>query len=305
MTNYSFIVDESESGVRIDNYLSGLFNELSRTKIQVFIKSNLVLINNKNCKPSQILHSDDEVTCEFDNTVESIIEPENIPLDIVYEDEYIAVINKSSGMLTHPTSHEKNGTLVNALLYKYKDNLSDINGSYRRGIVHRLDRNTSGLLIIAKTNAAHSEIARMIKERTVEKHYRTIVKGRLKEDILINEPIGRSRINPAKMCVTPDGKPSLTEVSIIELFDDASYLDVNLKTGRTHQIRVHLSYINHPVYNDTLYGFGKMKIKTEEQVLQSYKLKFVHPFNNKMIDLEIEPDEKINKVLTFLRNKNK
>ena len=136
----------------------------------------------------------------------------------------------------------------------------------------------------------------MIKDRTIEKHYRAIVKGLLTEDRIINEPIGRNKSQPNKMCVTPDGKPSLTEVHILKQFDDATYLDVNLKTGRTHQIRVHLSYINHPVYNDTLYGFGKMKIKTEEQVLQSYKLKFINPFNNQLIDIEIEPDEKINKV---------
>ena len=206
-------------------------------------------------------------------------------------------------MLTHPTSKEKTGTLVNALLYNYGENLSDINGEYRRGIVHRLDRNTSGLLVIAKNNDAHEKFANLMKDRFVEKHYRAIVKGRINNDLTIDEPIGRNKTQPNKMCVTQDGKPSLTEVSIIEQFDDATYLDVNLKTGRTHQIRVHLSHIGHPVFNDTLYGFGKMKIKTDEQVLQSYKIKFENPFNNKIIEVKIEPDEKIKKVLKYLKER--
>lgn len=302
MTNKLFIIDETEVGTRLDNYLASVYENISRTKIQNLIKSNLVTVNDKKVKPSLSLHAEDKIICDFDKIEHDKIQPENIDIEIVYEDDNIAIVNKPSGMLTHPTSKEKNNTLVNALLAKFKT-LSNINGEYRQGIIHRLDRNTSGLLIIAKNNDAHEKIAKMIKDRTIEKHYRAIVKGLLTEDRIINEPIGRNKSQPNKMCVTPDGKPSLTEVHILKQFDDATYLDVNLKTGRTHQIRVHLSYINHPVYNDTLYGFGKMKIKTEEQVLQSYKLKFINPFNNQLIDIEIEPDEKINKVLHFLENK--
>lgn len=302
MTNKIFIIDETETGTRLDNYLSSIFNNISRTKLQNLIKSGLVTVNNKTTKPALSLHADDKIICNFDEINNEKIMPENIDIKVLYEDNNIAIINKPSGMLTHPTSKEKNGTLVNALLAKFKT-LSNINGEFRQGIIHRLDRNTSGLLIIAKNNNAHEKIAQMIKDRTIEKHYRTIVKGIISEDITINEPIGRNKSQPNKMCVTPDGKPSLTEIHILKQFDDATYLDVNLKTGRTHQIRVHLSYINHPVYNDTLYGFGKMKIKTDEQVLQSYKLKFINPFDNKLIDIEIEPDEKINKVLKFLENK--
>jgi len=304
MTNYKFTADENDSDIRIDNYLSGLFDNLSRTKIQTLIKEKLVLVNGNICKPSYVVHADDEIHCQFDNIETQRIEPEAIPLDVIYEDENFSIINKPSGMLTHPTSKEKSGTLVNALIYKYGENLSDLNGSYRRGIVHRLDRNTSGLLIIAKNNIAHQKFADMIKSRQIEKHYRAIVKGVINENIIINEPIGRNKSQPNKMCVTPDGKPSLTEVNIIEQFDDATYLDINLKTGRTHQIRVHLSHINHPVYNDTLYGFGKMKIKTDEQVLQSYRLKFINPFNNNLVDVKIEPGEKIKKVLMYLTNKH-
>lgn len=303
MTKQIFKVDETEAGARVDNYLSALFDNYSRTKIQSLIKSSLVFINGKPCKPSQSINTDDEIVCDFDEAEDIKILPENIPLDIKYEDEYLAIVNKPSGMLTHPTSNEKTGTLVNALLYKYGDNLSDINGPFRRGIVHRLDRNTSGLLIIAKTNETHEKIADMIKQRLIEKHYRTIVKGRITQDMAIEEPIARSKSQPNKMCVSPDGKPSLTEISVLENFENETYLDVNLKTGRTHQIRVHLSHIGHPVYNDTMYGFGKMKIKTDEQVLQSYLLRFNHPFSDKIIDVKIEPDEKVNKILNYLRNK--
>ena len=303
MTKQIFKVDESESGMRVDNYLSALFENYSRTKIQSLIKSELVFINNKTCKPSQSVNTDDEIICDFDSVENIKILPENIPLDIRYEDDYIVIVNKPSGMLTHPTSAEKTNTLVNALLYRYGENLSDINGEYRRGIVHRLDRNTSGLLIVAKTNEAHEKFAEMIKERLIEKHYRTIVKGKVLQNQVINEPIARSKTQPNKMCVAKDGKPSLTEITILENFENETYLDVNLKTGRTHQIRVHLSHIGHPVYNDTMYGFGKMKIKTDEQVLQSYKLSFNHPFLDKIIEVEIEPDEKITKILNYLRNK--
>ncbi len=302
MSKKLFKVDETDAEIRIDAYLSGMFSDYSRTKLQDLIKSKKVFVNQKPCKPSLIVHIDDEIICDI-TELESSITAENIPLDIVWEDENYAIVNKPSGMLTHPTSKDKSGTLVNALLFKYGENLSNINGDYRRGIVHRLDRFTSGLLIIAKNNDAHEKIAEMIKNREIEKRYRTIVKGRITENLTINEPIGRSKTNPSKMCVTPDGKPSLTEISLIEQFDDATYLDVNLKTGRTHQIRVHLSNINHPVFNDTLYGFGKMKIKTDEQVLQAYKLTFIEPYTKKEICVEIEPDEKLTKVLYYLRQK--
>lgn len=298
-----FKVDETDAEIRLDTYLTGVYEDFSRTKIQEFIKSNQVFVNGKKCKSSQTIHLDDEIVCEFSETENKIL-PEDIPLDICYETDNFVIVNKPSGMLTHPTSKEKSGTLVNALLYRYGENLSDINGAYRRGIVHRLDRNTSGLLIVAKNNDIHSKIAEMIKSRNIEKRYRAIVKGRIEHDLVINEPIARSKSHPNKMCVSTDGKPSLTEVSIVELFDDATYLDVNLKTGRTHQIRVHLSHIGHPVFNDTLYGFGKVKIHTEEQVLQSYRLKFTSPVDKELVDVQIEPDEKINKVLNYLRQRS-
>lgn len=301
MTNFNkFIIDNSDADIRLDCYLSNLLENVSRTKIQNAIKSNLVFVNDKTCKPSHLIKTDDIVTIKDSAFNEIDIQPENIPLEIVYNSDDFAIVNKPSGMLTHPTSTQKTGTLVNALLYKFKNNLSNLNGNFRKGIVHRLDKNTSGLILVAKNNLAHEKLAQLIKDRNIEKRYRAIIKGFLPENITINEPIGRSKTNPTKMDVTPDGKPSLTEVYIIKQFKDATYIDVNLKTGRTHQIRVHLSHIGHPIFNDTLYGFGKQKIKTEEQVLQSYKLKFINPFNNELIDVKIEPDEKIKKILKYL-----
>lgn len=301
MSKEVFKIDETDSNIRIDSYLSDIYKEYSRSKIQELIKQAKVLVNGESCKPAYIVRVDDEIVCDTESLSVKIL-PEDIDLDIVYENEYFGIVNKPSGMLTHPTSKITTSTLVNALLYRYGNNLSDINGDYRKGIVHRLDKNTSGLLIFAKTNEAHEKLASMIKNREIEKHYLAVVRGRLENDIVISEPIGRSKTNPSKMCVTKDGKPSLSEVKIIKQFKDATYVDVNLKTGRTHQIRVHLSHIGHPVYNDTLYGFGKMKIKTDEQVLQAYKLKFNNPFNDEIIDIEIKPDEKIDKVLLYLTN---
>ena len=297
-------IDENDEGKRLDNFLTEITG-CSRSKIQAAVKNGLALVNSMQKKSSYNLKENDRVEFELSDEKDLCIEPENIPLDIVYEDENMLVVNKPSGMLTHPTSLEKKGTLVNALLFRYGENLSDINGEFRRGILHRLDRNTSGLLMIAKNNRAHEFLASQIKQHTVVKKYRAIVKGAYKKDEdKIELPIGRNPKQPQKMCVTTDGKDSLTLVKVLEHFgNDATYLELTLITGRTHQIRVHLSYKGHPVYNDSLYGAGQGKVKTEEQVLQSYHLEFTKPFSDEIICLEIEPDEKFQKVLNYYRNR--
>jgi 23S rRNA pseudouridine1911/1915/1917 synthase len=296
-------VDENDENKRLDSYLAEITPDFSRSKIQNFIKSGSIKINDTIKKPSYCLKEGDKIDFEISDTEILSIKPQNIPFDIVYEDENMLVVNKPSGMLTHPTTVEKENTLVNALLYKFGDNLSDINGEFRRGILHRLDRNTSGLLMIAKNNKAHEFLANQIKEHSIEKKYRAIVKGVIKEDEFeITEPIGRNPNQPHKMMVRKDGKPSQTILKVIERFKDATYVELTLITGRTHQIRVHMKHINHPVYNDTLYGAGKGKVKTEEQVLQSFYLRFTKPFGNEIIELAIEPDEKIQKVLKYLRS---
>lgn len=300
-------VDENDENTRLDNYLSGMFDNISRSKIQNFIKNGSILVNNCTKKPSYTLKQGDKIEFEKLENEELKIEPQNIPLEIIYEDENMLVVNKPSGMLTHPTSIERENTLVNALLYKYGDNLSDISGEFRRGIIHRLDRNTSGLLMIAKNNKAHEFLAQQIKDHTITKKYRAILKGNYNGDEdRIDLPIGRHPKQPHKMAIVPvkdGGKESITLLKVLERFKEATYVELTLITGRTHQIRVHMSHMRHPVYNDTLYGAGEGRVKTQEQVLQSYYLKFTKPFTNDIIELEIEPDEKINKVLTYYRNR--
>lgn len=296
-------VDENSEGKRLDSFLSEISESLSRSKVQALIKSGAVKINGSDKKPSYLLKENDNIEMSLPQAEEIKIEPENIPLEILYEDENMLVVNKPSGMLTHPTLQECSGTLVNALLYKYGNNLSDINGEFRRGIIHRLDRNTSGLLMVAKNNAAHEILAEEIKSHTIEKKYHAIVNGNYKEDYEeINLPIGRHPKITHKMAVVENGKESCTIVKVLERFKDATYLELTLITGRTHQIRVHLSHKKHPVYNDTLYG-GTGKVKTQEQVLQSFYLKFTKPFSDEIIELEIPPDEKIQKVLNYLNNR--
>ena len=296
------IIDELTDNIRIDAYLADYMQDFSRSKIQSEIKKGSVLVNSKTVKPSYSVKDGDEIVVEIPENVIKI-EPENIPLNIVWEDENMLVVNKPSGMLTHPTTIETTGTLVNALLYKYGENLSDVNGEFRRGILHRLDRNTSGLLMIAKNNKTHEYLVEKMKQGEMTKKYLTVVKGVIEEDeFTINKPIGRNPNQPHKMAIVENGKESISKIKVLERFKDATLLEMHLITGRTHQIRVHLSSIGHPVYNDTLYGFGKMKIKTDEQVLESYKLNFPHPFDGEIIALEIPMDEKLQKVVNFLRS---
>ena len=295
------IIDDLSEEKRIDSYLAEIMPDFSRSKIQSEIKKGNVLVNSKDTKPSYTIKDGDVIDVDIkESSLE--IEPENIPIEIIYEDENMLVVNKPSGMLSHPTSIETTGTLVNALLYKFGENLSDINGEFRRGILHRLDRNTSGLLMIAKNNKAHEYLVEQMKSGNVDKRYLAIVKGVIAEDeFIINKPIGRNPVHPHKMAINKDGKESISEIKVIERFKDATLIEVHLITGRTHQIRVHLSSVGHPVYNDTLYGFGKMKIKTEEQVLQSYRLSFPKPYSGEVLTFEIEKDEKIKKVLDCLK----
>ncbi len=296
------IIDDLTEEQRLDIYLASYMQDYSRSKLQSNIKNGNIRVNSNPVKPSYTIKTGDIIEVNI-NDATLKVEPENIPLEVLWENDEMAVINKPSGMLTHPTTTETTGTLVNALLFKYGNNLSDINGDFRRGIIHRLDRNTSGILLIAKNNKAHEFLVEKMKEKNITKKYLAIVKGVIDDnEFIINKPIGRNIKQPQKMAITYSGKESISKVKVLERYKDATFIEIELVTGRTHQIRVHMSSIGHPVYNDTLYGFGKMKIKTEEQVLQSYKITFPKPFTEEKLTFEIPQDEKISKVLNYLKS---
>lgn len=301
---YVFNVQNLDAKKRLDLFLfeQNLFS--SRTLIQNLIKKNQVYVNGIEQKTSYKVNQDDEIMVLLNDDCSFIIESENIPIDIVYEDNDILVVNKPKNMLTHPTTKETTGTLVNALLYKYSyEGLSDINGIMRPGIIHRLDRNTSGLLMIAKNNQAHEFLTKQIKEKSAIRKYLSIVKGNFEQsEGIIDFPIGRSIKNPEKMDVINTGKPSITKYNVIESFKGYSFIELTLFTGRTHQIRVHMQHIGHPVVNDSMYNKEKFKVKTIEQVLQAYKLQFATLNCSGIINLEIKWDEDIVKVLKYLRS---
>lgn len=299
-----YIIDSEDSDTRIDTFLANIYPDVSRSVVQKQIKKGNVLVNGNTVKPSAILKAEDVVTILFETLPDYIIEPENIPVDIRYEDDSMLVVNKPSGMLTHPTSTETTGTLVNAMLCYTKGKLSDCNGANRPGIVHRLDRNTSGLLMIAKTNEAYDFLKTQMQQRTVEKKYYAVVCGNLDLDEgTINKNIGRHKTKPEKMAVDDSGKLSVTHYKVLERFGTHTHIEINLETGRTHQIRVHMSYIGHPIVNDSLYGGCKLPVKTKEQVLQAFSLKFTSPNDLKERVITIDYDDDIIKTLNYLRSK--
>lgn len=283
---------------RIDKYL---MNKLSftRSKIQRMIDKNQILVNNKSIKNSYHLHIGDEITINEDYTEEITIIPENIPLDIYYEDDYLLVINKPSGMVVHPApgNHEK--TLVNALIYHCNNNLSSLNGNIRPGIVHRIDADTSGLLLVAKTDEVHADLAEQIANKTVTRKYLALVHGIINEDTAtIDAPIGRDPNNRKKMTVTDvNAKDAVTHLRVLERFPKATLIECQLETGRTHQIRVHLNYINHPIVNDPVYGYKKLDAKDFGQMLHAKTIGFIHPITKKYLEFTSNPPEKFNEIL--------
>ena len=288
------------SNIRLDVFLTENLPEISRAKIQELVKKDFIKVNEKKSKCSYLVQTGDIIKIEIPEKKEIEILPEKINLDVKYEDEDILVINKPKNMLTHPTENETTGTLVNALLYNYKT-LSDINGKMRPGIVHRLDRDTSGLILVAKTNKGHLHLEKQIKEKTAIREYYAVIKGYMPEDKgEINLPIDRHPKNPTKMAVVDGGKPSVTLYETVEKFKGYSLLKLTLLTGRTHQIRVHLSYMKHPIVNDTLYGGEKLKVKTTNQVLMAFHLNFTN-LSGENVDIKIDFDEDLNKTIKYLR----
>lgn len=301
---YVFSVQSLIQPLRLDAFLSKQSEFSSRSQIQNLIKKGQVFVNNKLVKSSFLVKNDDEISVELSDEFNVIIQPENIPLNVIWEDDDILVINKPKNMITHPTVKETTGTLVNALLNKYGyEGLSDLNGVMRPGIVHRLDRNTSGILMVAKNNKSHEFLSEQIKTKSAIRKYLAVVHGNFDvENGTVDAPISRHPSKPEKMAVVEGGKPSVTHYKVLEQFKGFSFLELQLETGRTHQIRVHMNYIGHPIVNDSLYAKIPFKVKTTEQVLQSYSLKFATLKSDDIIELEIEQDEDVQKVLKYLRS---
>ena len=289
-------------GTRIDKYLMQN-TDFSRSKIQKMIEEEAILVNGKGVKSSYMLKLNDVITIDEFNDEVNII-PENIPLDIVYEDDDLLVVNKPSGMVVHPAPGNYSGTLVNALMY-HCNNLSGVNGDIRPGIVHRIDADTSGLLLVAKNDKTHNDLARQIALKSVKRKYICLVHGIIYEDTAtIDAPIGRDVNNRKKMCVTGDNsKEAVTHIRVLERYSDSTLIECVLETGRTHQIRVHMSYIGHPVVNDPVYGYNKMDDKEFGQMLHAMEIGFVHPTTGEFMDFKIDPPEKFNEILTLYKNR--
>lgn len=287
-----------KEGLRIDKYLAEEL-ELSRSKIQKLIKEEKVIVNGKVINNSYSVRINDEIEVNDELDYEIKVEAEDIPLDIVYEDDDLLVINKKSGMVVHPAPGHYSGTLVNALLYHYGELAGE---KFRPGIVHRLDKDTSGLMLVAKNEWTLEKLSEMISTKSVERKYLAIVNGLIKHDTgEIDAPIGRDLNNRQKMAVTDiNGKKAITHFRVLERFNDYTYIECILETGRTHQIRVHMAYIGHPVCNDPLYGKGKCS--EFGQMLHSYSIKFKHPRTNKELSFEVEPPKEFLDKLDEIRN---
>ena len=292
------IIVEDNEGLRLDSYLSEKL-ELSRSKVQKLIKDGKVVVNGKVVNSSYSVKLDDEIMVNDKLDYSINVEAEDIPLNIIYEDDDLLIINKESGMVVHPAPGHYTGTLVNALLYRYKNLAGD---KFRPGIVHRLDKDTSGLMIVAKTSEMLEKISLMISKKEIERKYLAIVDGLIKHDTgKIDAPIGRDRNNRQKMAVTDvNAKEAITHFKVLERFNNNTLLECILDTGRTHQIRVHLSYIGYPVNNDPLYGRGKCS--EFGQMLHSYSIKFKHPRTGKEIKYEVEPPKEFEEKLELLRS---
>lgn len=302
----SFEVMEEQEGERLDKYLSIIYPDTSRSFFQKLIKESGVLVNEKAEKASYRVSFEDIVTIHFPDAVETTIEPENIPLDILYEDDDLLIVNKPKGMVVHPSAGHYSGTLVNAIMYHCKDSLSGINGEIRPGIVHRIDMDTTGSLIVCKNDNSHVHIAEQIKVHSVNRIYEGIVIGNVKEDEgTIEGPIGRHPIERKKMAINEkNGKPAITHYKVLERFGNYTYMQFKLETGRTHQIRVHMSSIGHPLLGDALYSNGKSPFKNlSGQTLHAKTIGFIHPSTNEYLEYSAPLPEYFEKLLSQLKNR--
>lgn len=299
----TFEADFENEGERLDKYISMLFPEQSRSFFQKIIKEGHVLVNNKPEKSNYRLKVEDIIRVEIPDAIETQILPENIPLDILYEDTDLLVVNKPKGMVVHPSAGHYTGTLVNAIMYHCRDSLSGINGEIRPGIVHRIDMDTTGSLIVCKNDETHVAIAEQIKIHSVNRIYRGIVYGVVKDDEgVIHAPIGRHPIERKKMAINEKtGKDAITHYKVLERFDKYTYMEFKLETGRTHQIRVHMASIGHPLLGDTLYSSGRSPYKLQGQTLHAMVIGFIHPKTNEYLEISAPLPEYFQKILRDVR----
>lgn len=291
-------------GERIDKYLSDYIENLSRSYIQKQIENGQLQVNENKVKSNYKIKTDDSIIFTIPESIVPDIKPENIPIEIIYEDEDVCIVNKPQGMVVHPSAGHYEGTLVNALLFHLNGRLSGINGVLRPGIVHRIDKDTSGLLIICKNDKSHEAVSEQLKDHSCMRCYHLIVHGVIKDDEgTIDAPIGRSKNDRKKMAVEEDGKNAVTHYKVIERFKDYTYLECRLETGRTHQIRVHMSYIGHPLMGDPVYCGKKEPVGLNGQVLHAKTIGFKSPTSGEFKLFDSELPEHFNKVLTYLRSR--
>lgn len=292
MENYLFIIQEDQQ-MRLDKYLAEQFPEQTRSYLQKLIKDGEVLVNGKKVKTGYQLSCGDEVSVTIPEPKELDVEPQKMDLDIVYEDEDVILINKPKGMVVHPAPGHTTDTLVNGLLYHCKDQLSGINGVARPGIVHRIDRDTTGILIVCKNDMSHNHIAEQLKEHSITRKYRALVHGNLKDDQgTVEGPIGRHPVDRKKMAINErNGKPAVTHYTVLERFGNYTFIECQLETGRTHQIRVHMSSIGHPLVGDEVYGPAKCPFKLTGQCLHAMVLGFMHPRTGEYMEFRAELPE--------------
>ena len=289
MDSYLFVIQEDQQ-MRLDKYLAEQFPEQTRSYLQKLIKEGGVLVNGRSVKTGYQLSCGDEVCVNIPEPKELDVEPQKMELDIVYEDEDVILINKPKGMVVHPAPGHTKDTLVNGLLYHCQGNLSGINGVARPGIVHRIDRDTTGILIVCKNDMAHNSIAAQLKEHSITRRYRALVHGNIKENKgTVEGPIGRHPVDRKKMAINErNGKPAVTHYQVLERFGNYTYIECVLETGRTHQIRVHMASIGHPLVGDEVYGPAKCPFKLEGQCLHAMVLGFVHPRTGEYMEYSAE-----------------
>ena len=291
-----------KENVRIDAYLASKQN-ISRVTIQRLLENGKIKVNGKNVKASYKVQLNDFIEIEKEKPIEINIKPQDIPVEILYEDNDILVVNKPKGMVVHPGNGNIDGTLVNAIMAICKDSLSGIGGEIRPGIVHRLDKDTSGAIIIAKNDVAHIKLSEMLKNHEIEKTYIAIVRGIVKEnEATINMPIARINNDRKKMAVMKNGKQAITHFKVLKrsVQNDCTLLEIKIETGRTHQIRVHLSYIGHPIIGDEVYSNGKNKWGVKGQCLHAKSLKFRHPITDKEMNIQAELPDYFKKIIDEL-----